>query len=68
MTIFKRRACVVTSTGRIGRVDSTFIHKGKRWHSVQFGADGPFEDIRADKLRAATEREEEFLDGVRTTL
>lgn len=66
--IFKRRDCVVASTGRIGRVDSTFIHKGKRWHSVQFGASGPFEDMRGDKLRAATEREEEYLDGVRSEL
>lgn len=63
--IFKSYDCVVTRQGRIGRIDRTFFLKGKRYYSVQFGASGPFEDIRGDKLRAASENEEQYIEGVR---
>lgn len=63
--IFKKRDCVAVDGSRIGRVDCHFYEGGRRCYVVQFGADGPFEQVQDDRLRAASKNEEDWLEGLR---
>lgn len=58
MRKFKLREAVVIPDGRVGRISRITYHFGHQFMAeVQFGADGPFQQLDIGSLRWATPEE-----------
>ena len=62
MKAFRRLDWVVVPDGRVGQISS--VNPFYRLATIQFGADGPFEDHKVSSLRWATREESDEKQGV----